>query len=95
MESILDLGFLGMEKYYPEQISSLSIKKKKGNKELILEEKEYNKSHSKKRLVVEHTICRIKKYRSMSDLFRNRLKKYDKISDIVSGLVNYRIMNAM
>ncbi len=30
----------------------------------------------------------------MSDVFRNRLKKYDKVSDIVTGLVNYRIMNA-
>ncbi len=65
-----------MEKYYPEQISSLSIKKKKGNKELILEEKEYNRIHSKKRIVVEHTtIYRLKKYRIMSDVFRNRLNK--------------------
>ncbi len=29
----------------------------------------------------------------MNDVLRNRLKKYDRISDIVSGLVNYRIMN--
>jgi hypothetical protein len=30
--------------------------------------------------VIEHTICRIKKYRIMNDLFRNRLRKYDKVS---------------
>jgi hypothetical protein len=41
---------------------------------------------------VEHTICRLKKYRIMSDIFRNRLRKYDRILDIVAGLVNYRIM---
>jgi hypothetical protein len=35
----------------------------------------------------------LKKYKIMSDVFRNRLRKYNKISDIVSGLVNYRIMN--
>ncbi len=46
-------------------------------------------------MIVEYAICRIKKYKIMSDMFRNRLKKYDKISDIVSGLVNYRIMNAV
>jgi hypothetical protein len=50
------------------------------------EEKEYNKSHYKRRIVVEHIICRLKKYRIMSDIFRNRLKKYDKVSDIVSSL---------
>ncbi len=51
VENIFDLGFLGVEKGYPEQISSLSIKKKRNQKkELTLEEeKEYYKSHSKKR----------------------------------------------
>ena len=29
----------------------------------------------------------------MSDVFRNRLGKYNKVSDIVAGLVNYRIIN--
>ncbi len=95
VDNVLDLGFLGVEKDYPEQRSVLPIKKKRNQNELTLEEKEYNKSHSRKRIVVEHAICRIKKYRIMNDIFRNRLKKYDKASDIVSGLVNYRIMKAM
>jgi hypothetical protein len=42
---------------------------------------------------VEHTISRLKKYGILSDIFRNKLRKYDKVSDIVAGLVNYRIMN--
>ena len=94
VESIFDLGFLGVEKDHPEQKSVLPIKKKK-NQELTIEEKEYNRLHSKKRIVVEHAICRLKKYRIMNDVFRNRTRKYDKVSDIVSGLVNYRIMNPM
>jgi hypothetical protein len=96
VENIFDLGFLGVEKDYPaEQISSLPIKKKKGNQDLTIEEKEYNRIHSKKRIVIEHAICRLKKYRIMSEVFRNRLRKYDMISDIVSGMVNYRIMNSI
>ena len=95
----MDLGFLGIEKDYPEQISSLPIKKKKKkrNQDLTIEEeKEYNRIHSKKRIIIEHaTICRLKKYRIMSDIFRNRLRKYDMVSDIVSGLINYRIMNSI
>jgi hypothetical protein len=37
----------------------------------------------------------LKKYsRIMSDIFRNKLRKYNKISDVVvAGLINYRIMN--
>ncbi|HXS60841.1 MAG TPA: transposase family protein [Candidatus Sulfopaludibacter sp.] len=58
--------------------------------DLSQEEKEYNQYHSKKRIVIEHTFCRLKKYRIQSEIFRNKLRKYDKVSDIVSGLVNYR-----
>ena len=50
--------------------------KKKRNQESSQEEKEYNKIHSKKRIVIEHTICRLKKYRIISDIFRNKLRKY-------------------
>lgn len=89
-----DLGFLGVEKDYPEQKSELPVRKKK-NCELTLQEKDYNREHSGRRIVVEHTICMLKKYRIMNDVFRNRLRKYDKISDIVSGLINYRIMNTI
>ncbi len=81
-----------MEKDYPRQISSLPIKRKR-NQTLTQEEEEYNRIHSKKRIVIEHAICRLKKYRIMSDGFRNRLRKYDRVSDIISGLINYRIMN--
>ena len=90
--SMYDLGFLGVKDDYPEQKSSLPIKKKR-NQVLTKEEEEYNRNHSRRRIVVEHAICRIKKYKIMNDVFRNRLGKYDKASDIVSGLVNYRISN--
>ena len=92
VEMMFDLGFLGVKKDYPEQWSSLPVKKEK-DCELTLLEKEYNRNHSRRRIVIEHTICRLKKYRIMNDVFRNRLTKYDKASDIVTGLVNYRIMN--
>ena len=90
--SMYDLGFLGVEDDYPEQKSSLPFKKEKGC-ELMVQQKEYNRNHSAKRIVIEHTIARLKKYKIINDLFRNRLRKYDRISDIVSGLVNYRISN--
>ncbi len=90
--NVFDLGYLGVEKDFPEQISSLPNKKKR-NQRFVSRRKRVQQNHSKKRIVIEHTICRMKKYRIMSDIFRNRLRKYDKISDIVSGLVNYRILN--
>jgi hypothetical protein len=91
--NVIDLGYLGIEKDFPEQLLSALPYKKKRNCELSAEEKEYNKMHSRKRIVIEHAICRFKKVqRIMSDIFRNRLRKYNRILDIVAGLVNYRIM---
>ena len=59
-------------------------KKKKNITKIIL----------KKRIVIEHTICKIEKVQdTCNDVFRNKLRKYNKVSDIVSGLINYRIMN--
>jgi hypothetical protein len=91
--NVVDLGYLGIEKDFPAQLSSIPNRKKRNMQQLSDDHKEYNKSHAKKRIVIEHTICRVKKYRIMSDVFRNKLRKYNKVSDIVSGLVNYRIMN--
>ncbi len=90
--TVFDLGYLGVETDFPEQLSALPYKKKR-NQELSQEEKDYNKIHSKKRIIVEHTISRLKKYRILADVFRNKLRKYNKVSYIAAGLVNYRIMN--
>ena len=90
--NVFDLGYLGIEKDFPDQMSSLPYRKKRSIG-LSQAEIECNKNHSKKRIVIEHTICSLKKYRILADVFRNKLRKYKKVSDIVTGLVNYRIMN--
>ena len=95
--NVFDLGYLGIENDFPDQLSSIPNRKKR-NLQLSDDHKEYNKSHSKRRIIIEHTICRLKKYRILAEVFRNRLRKYNKVSDcirIVSGLVNYRIMNVI
>ncbi|HXT85238.1 MAG TPA: transposase family protein [Verrucomicrobiae bacterium] len=71
---VYDLGYLGVEKDFTEQRSSLQYKKKRNN-ELSAEEKDYNKLHSKKRIVIEHTIYRLKKYRIQRDIFSKQIEK--------------------
>jgi hypothetical protein len=81
--NVADLGYLGIEKDFPQQLSSTPNRKKR-NQELSDDHKNYNKkNHSKKRIVIEHTICRLKKYRILADVFRNKLKKYNKVYNIV------------
>jgi len=85
-----DLGYLVVERDFPKQISILPYKKKRG-KELTDSQKKWNKAQSKIRIKVEHIIAQIKKFRINSDTFRNRLRRYDTISEIVCGLINFKI----
>ena len=57
-----------------------------------MKKRRHNRKHSKLRVIVEHTVSRIKKFGIMGTKFRNRLGRYDHASDIVSGLVNFRII---
>ena len=69
----------------------LPIRRKPG-KELSPEEREINRLQSKVRVYVENAIRRVKTHRIMGDRYRNPLKKYDRINDIVCGLVNQRLL---
>ena len=68
--NVFDLGYIGIEKDFSEQLSSLPYKKKRGRVGLLQEEINFNQEHAKKRIVIEHTICRLKKYKII-DLLRN------------------------
>ena len=90
--NLLDLGYMGVQNDFPTVKSVLPIRKNRKKSELSNEEKKYNRKHSKLRVIVEHTVSRIKKFGIMGTKFRNKLGRYDHASDIVSGLVNFRIM---
>ena len=70
---MFDLGYLGVENDFPELLSYIP-NRKKINLELSKEERYYNKDPAKRRIVIEHTICRLKKYRILNDVFRNKHK---------------------
>ena len=94
VENYFDLGYHGIENDFPDLKAVLPLKKKCNVIELTKKEKRYNKRHRRQRVIVEHTICRIKKFGIMASKYRNRLKRYNGISDIVSGLVNYKIIHS-
>lgn len=93
VENVADLGYKGADKDFPTVRYVLPVKKKRKRK-LTKKEKWYNRKLARERVVVEHTIAITKKYGIMGTRFRNNLKRYDRTSSIVSGLVNFRIMRA-
>lgn len=91
VKNVVDLGYKGADKDFPTVRYALPVKKKRKRK-LTKKEKRYNRKLARERVVVEHTIARTKKYGIMGTRFRNNLRRYDRASSIVSGLVNFRIM---
>jgi hypothetical protein len=95
----VDLGYKGIKEDFPEFNAEIPFKRKSPGRgkrgvkaqELTPEEKSHNKRLAKARVVAEHTISRVKKFRIMGEEFRNRLKHYDPMTDIVFGLINFRI----
>jgi len=96
----LDLGYDGVQNDYLGFNALVPFKRrgpgrgKRGvkAKELTCEERAFNQRLSVERVVVEHAISRLKKFRIMAHEFRNRLRHYDTMTDVVCGLVNLRII---
>ena len=95
----LDRGYDGIQNDYPKLKCEVPFKRrspgrgKRGvkTKDLSPEQKTFNQKLSKERVVVEHMFSRAKKFCIWAEEFRNRLKHYDAMTDIVCGLVNLRI----
>ncbi len=87
----MDLGYQGIKDDFPDLKSRIPIKKSKGKK-LSDKSRKFNRKLGKERIIVEHVISRIKKFRIIGDEFRNRLTSYNTKTSIVSGLVNFKMM---
>ena len=80
-----DSAYQGYDKEHP----NLDIPyKKQKNGELTEEEKEYNRGLSSFRVAVEHRIGRTKRFRIVSDRFRNPRRTHHTKTSIIAGLVN-------
>ncbi len=94
----LDLGYDGIQTDFPRLKAEVPFKRrspgrgKRGEKAKALtpEQKSHNKALAKARVVVEHTFSKLKKFRIMREEFRNRLKHYDTMTNIVCGIINFR-----
>jgi hypothetical protein len=76
-----DLGYVGTGMLIPF--------KKPKNGALTDEQKQYNKGFSKVRIVVEHVIANMKKFRILTYRFRNSINTYNIIFKNVAGLRNF------
>lgn len=85
----LDTGFQGVLK---QHLNTLIPKKATKGKPLTYEEKQENKLISSFRVVVEHAIAGIKRFKAYADIWRNKIAGLDdKVMRIACGLWNLHI----
>jgi len=87
---LADLGYQGIKNDYPEHCLVIPFKKP-SKKELSKRNKQFNKELSADRVMVEHVIGDIKKYRVLSDKYRGRASKYNQIVRSIASLHNFKL----
>jgi hypothetical protein len=80
-----DSAYQGYDKQHPN--IDYPYKKPRGG-ELTEEEREYNRGLSSFRVRVEHKIGQIKRFRAVSDRFRNPRRTHFAKTSIIAGIVN-------
>lgn len=90
----LDRGYEGAEDRYPNN-KVYKPKRAQRNHPLTLFEKLYNHLINKTRILVEHVIGRLKKFRIVSELYRNRRSAHGDFFVAVAGLINFRSLNSL
>ena len=90
----LDRGYEGAEDRYPNH-RIYKPKRAQRNHPLTLFEKLYNRIINKTRILVEHVIGRLKKFRIVAELFRNQRARHGDFFLVVAGLINFRALNSL
>lgn len=85
-----DSGYQGLRDDHPQHYVIIPIKKTRKKKELTPLEKEHNRANSKRRIVAEHALSRVKKFKICSNTFRQSREKHNQTFRNVVALVNFK-----
>ena len=82
---VTDTGYLGLQKIH----TNTDMPKKKSKKNpLTPADKEQNRKLSSQRVLNEHAIGRIKRFKIISDKYRNRRKRFGLRFNLIAGIYN-------
>lgn len=87
-----DAGYQGLPKENQNSYLVIPFKKPKGG-ELSPFYKQLNQIHSRRRVVAEHAISRVKKFKILQNTYRGDLKNYNQVFRNVAALNNFKLAN--
>ena len=81
-----DTGYLGLAQIHA---NSLLPKKRSKNHPLTDQERKSNREISRKRIFIEHAIRFVKRFRILSERYRNRRKRFALRFSLIAGICNF------
>ena len=88
---LADSGYQGLQRLHK---TSRLPKKKSKHHPLTKEEKDGNRDLSRKRILVEHVIGRLKVFRLLSGRYRNRRKRFGLRFTLIAAIYNLEYANS-
>ena len=88
IKAMTDTGYLGLTKIHR---NTFMPKKKSKNNPLSNEEKLQNRQLSSIRILNEHVIGRVKRFKILSDRYRNRRKRFGLRFNLIAGIYNFEL----
>lgn len=86
----MDSGYQGVMAEHPDSYIVLPHKKPK-NQDLSSLAKELNRANSRRRVIVENVLSRIKKFKICTYRYRGDIQKYNAIFRNVAAIINFRL----
>ena len=83
-----DTGFVGIDKIHA---NSVFPKKRSKNNPLTKEDKQSNREISSERVANEHGIGFVKRFKILSERYRNRRKRFGLRFNLIAGICNFDI----
>jgi len=87
-----DSGYQGIKQDNPDHYIVLPTKKPRGQ-ELSELAKEHNRANSKRRVIAEHVLSRLKKFRICGNLYRGCLDSYNQTFRNIASILNFKLAN--
>lgn len=90
IETLADSGYQGIHEFH----SNTQIPKKKSkNKPLSKSDKKQNRELSRQRVLNENVIGKLKRFKIISDKYRNRRKRFGLRFNLIAGIYNWELEN--
>ena len=82
-----DLGYVGVGDWHPEGLGAAPRRKPRGRQRPAADRR-YNRAFARRRIVVEHAIGRLRRFRSLAEVDRHHRRLHAERVRAVAGLVN-------